>query len=165
MKGSTLYPLNVMKDIYPDVYDENLKKYEGREQVLEHSVPILNCLWNDVIHLSPVHPRKIEGAYLQYSKKELLGRNYFEIDSNSLDRHKCVVYLYKHESPSEKWLEENWNKFDPVVLEEYREVPKETLEYYKEELTSNREPLLWHRIPHILYEGEIDVTLHKSITI
>ncbi len=29
---------------------------------MEQRIPILNCLWNDVLHFSPVHPAKIKQA-------------------------------------------------------------------------------------------------------
>jgi len=41
LKGTTLYPLNQLKNIYPDVYERHVKKYAGRGQwpLLYHLVP------------------------------------------------------------------------------------------------------------------------------
>ena len=49
-RGTTLYPLNRLRDRYPDVYEAQRAKYRGREWLLEARVPLLDVLWNDVIH-------------------------------------------------------------------------------------------------------------------
>lgn len=62
LTGEVLYPLNVLRTHLPEIYDAQVKKYSGREGVMAHKVPILECLWNDVLHFSPVHPSKIRDA-------------------------------------------------------------------------------------------------------
>src|SRR5687767_13236025 len=57
--GQTLYPLNRLKDVAPEQYARQRAKYEGREALCDFRVPHLNCLWNDVLHFSPVHPAKL----------------------------------------------------------------------------------------------------------
>ena len=59
MEGDTLYPLNSLRSKFPNLYDAQAKKYEGREELMQRKIPILNCLWNDVIHLAPVHPKHV----------------------------------------------------------------------------------------------------------
>ena len=59
MSGNILYPLNVMEKINPEIYEKAVKKYEGREYLMREVIPWLNCLWNDVLHFSIVHPTKI----------------------------------------------------------------------------------------------------------
>ena len=69
MTGNTLIPLNEMKAEIPHVYEEQVKKYKGREFMLENRIPILDCFWNDVLHMSPINPQTIidlwrkEGLY------------------------------------------------------------------------------------------------------
>jgi hypothetical protein len=62
MVGTVLYPLNELEDVDPETWRQERKKYAGREQVLEKRVLPLNCLWNDVLHLSAVHPADIIAA-------------------------------------------------------------------------------------------------------
>jgi hypothetical protein len=50
--GDIIYPLNQLKDIYPDHYTREIKKYEGREKLMDVRNPILNCLWNDVVQFT-----------------------------------------------------------------------------------------------------------------
>lgn len=39
LRGTVLYPLNMLKDVFPDIYTETVRKYEGREHVLETRIP------------------------------------------------------------------------------------------------------------------------------
>jgi len=57
--GSRLYPLNRFKDKLPAIYENAIKKYEGREWLMAAMLPILGCLWNDVLHFSLMHPGEI----------------------------------------------------------------------------------------------------------
>ena len=56
MQGDFLSPLNQLKDIYPEAYAEAVKKYEGREFLMNVGIPTLDCLWNDFLFLTAVHP-------------------------------------------------------------------------------------------------------------
>jgi len=63
MKGKILYPLNVLKKKYPTLYKKEVQKYDGRKKVLQGKIPSpFNCLWNDVLHFSPVEPSKVMNA-------------------------------------------------------------------------------------------------------
>ena len=44
--GETLYPLNELKTLYPDVYAEHVKKYEGREEKMDRRRGCYRiCVW------------------------------------------------------------------------------------------------------------------------
>jgi len=51
LEGNILYPLNILKDKCPEVYEKEVSKYVGREHVKENRIPAFNCLWNDVFIL------------------------------------------------------------------------------------------------------------------
>jgi hypothetical protein len=59
MIGNNLIPLNSMQDIDDSLRNSYMSKYRGREDILERKIPILDCLWNDVVQLLPIHPQKI----------------------------------------------------------------------------------------------------------
>jgi broad-specificity NMP kinase len=69
--GNTLYPLNQMKEMenYQNIYRVAIKKYEGRKTIMKTHITVLNCLWNDVIFLMPLHP------HLMYRKLKEIGYN------------------------------------------------------------------------------------------
>ena len=79
MKGSILYPLNQLRNVYPSLYAAKAASYKNREAVMQARIPILDCLWNDVIHFSPVHPSKIQRSRAEagFPRKP---RRYFEIE-------------------------------------------------------------------------------------
>jgi hypothetical protein len=59
MIGARLFPLNVLLKTHPKIGDEHAKKYINRESTLLQTIPPLNCLWNDAIHLFPINPQII----------------------------------------------------------------------------------------------------------
>ena len=57
--GPRLFPLTTLKEKQPEIYSRVVKKYEGREWLMKLVIPPLNCLWNDVLHMSLMHPALI----------------------------------------------------------------------------------------------------------
>jgi|TARA_B100001964_G_C13930059_1_gene464148 hypothetical protein len=164
MDSSTLYPLNKLKNTNPAIYAERIKKYKGREFVMEQRIPTLDCLWNDVIHLSAVHPQKIENELKKFGSA-LRGRKFFQIDPNLLEPKNTTVYLFKQTDSKDKFVPENWTEYNPNDLEKYNKPSNKTIDYYKRTLAEGERPLLWLFIPHILYKGSIDTSKLKIIEV
>lgn len=164
MRGDTLYPLNTLKEIYPDVYVAEAKKYEGREILMETIIPMLNCKWNDVLHLSAVDPREVDAAVSALGHP-LLARRFLRIDPLALEEKRAVVYLNRHATPRERLAPENWERYDPTTVETYATISQETLAYYRDSYASGKHPLLWHGIPHFLYAGNLSLKDHAIIKI
>ena len=57
--GPRLFPLTTLKEKQPEIYSRVVKKYEGREWLMKLVIPPLNCLWDDVLHMSLMHPALI----------------------------------------------------------------------------------------------------------
>ncbi|MBU0975252.1 MAG: hypothetical protein ABIE03_05360 [Patescibacteria group bacterium] len=160
LKGTTLYPLNLLKKIYPSVYKNQVKKYEGREELMKRMIPILSCLWNDVIHLCPVHPSKIKDAFLE-AGCEYKEMSYWVIDPKSLKSKDTVIFLY---TTDEGYIEEDFVPFSDKLLEKYSEVPAASKNYFRKCAAEKRKPLFFHRVPHVLYKGIIKVGNLEVIT-
>lgn len=124
MAGDVLYPLNELKEVHPEIYEEQKDKYEGREFVMDREISYLNCLWNDVLHLTAVHPRAI---------KEALGSDKtfktFAIDPYQLDPDQTVVYLYQEEGGD--LSKSDFKPYEPDEVDDYSSLPQETKEYYE----------------------------------
>ena len=153
--GTVLYPLNELKEIYPEAYVKEFSKYAGRKHITEQQIPGLNCLWNDVLHFSAVHPEKIKEALREAGELSPFKRLYYQVDPRLIDPSRAIVYLYRSQ---EKMTEENWAPYREMDLEEYASIPQLTKDYYKAMIEQGKHPLLYHRIPHILYKGILDVT-------
>jgi hypothetical protein len=164
MVGAVLYPLNVLKDKNPEAYEFQVKKYKGREVLMDRRIDRLDCKWNDVLHLSPLDPAVVMGALKQLGKDFPLG--YFEIDAESLEPEKTTVYLY---TPREKGNFEisqtEFVDYNPKEIGKYAVLPEGTIEYYKESIKGNLPIFMYHLVPHILYKGVIDTTELKKISI
>ena len=152
MKGNFLIPLNSMKKKNPSLYKDEVKKYKGRESLLKIKVPLLDCLWNDVVHLTAVHPRDLKKALVNSGMPKNITMKWFKINLKSLEQDKTIVYLYKYEDESK-----DYKKFNHSDLKKYGRIPANTKKYFKKCYNEGYIPLIFHLVPHILYKGEINI--------
>ncbi len=132
---------------------------------MEQKVPTLNCLWNDVIHLSAVHPQKIANELKKYEKSGLQSSKFFQIDPNVLEIKNTVVFLNTQKLREDKFNSEYWVKYDPDDIDKYGEFTTRNAEYYKDSYELGRRPLLWAFLTHIMYKGTINTDGVKIIGI
>jgi hypothetical protein len=162
MQGTVLYPLNVLKDIYPELYPNQSSEYSGREHVMEIRIPTLDCLWNDVLHFTAIHPGEVKQALLEAGRKNLPEFKCYQVDSHLLDPALTTVYLHRLEKTMSP---ENFTQYDPEKITEYMHLPEITKQYYKEMTDKGEKSLLFHRTPHILYKGSLDTKDLPIITV
>lgn len=163
-QGTILEPLNRLKESRPDLYAEKVKKYDGREHVMERTIPILECLWNDVLHLSPIPPSELKTALLEAGIEDR-EFNFYKIDPYSLELNKTVVYMHRTTDKLIPPDHSEFVRFSPELLENIKDVPKVSKEYFREKYSAGEKPLLFLGIPHILYKGEIDVSNVEIVTV
>ena len=155
MKGNSLIPLNMLKKIHPEIYKNEIRKYEGRKSITKRIIPKLNCYWNDVIHLTAVHPRKLKSALKKAGSKK--GKmEWIKINPSNLDSSKIIIYLDKYTN-SKNINKKDIIKFSPNVLGKYNKIPTATLKYYKKSVKELKKPLLFYKVPHILYKGKLNI--------
>lgn len=157
MTGDILYPLNVLKEKYPEIYAVHASKYNDRQDLLNLVIPSLNCLWNDALHFSAIHPKEIKDALLEAGVKKELKITCYEINPELLEPEKTIVYLYDQTPSIDMVSEKNFTTYNPHDLEKYSHLPEETKNYYKEMVVQNKNPLAMHKTVHILYKGNIDI--------
>jgi len=156
--GSVLYPLNELKRVHPEAAATHLKKYRGREALLNRRIPHLDCLWNDALHLSAVHPSKIKSA-LEEARHILPPYNWFEIDAALLSPDRTVLWEYpESERARGDWTLDDHEviPFDPGSLDRYSEVNARTRRYYARFKPGERF-LLFVGIAHVLFKGSVEV--------
>ena len=96
MQRNVLYPLNDLREIYPKIYKEHKKKYTGREHLLKVEIPRLNCLWNDVLHLTAVNPINVMNALIESgSKSNFKELHWYKINPRDLVKENAIIFLYK----------------------------------------------------------------------
>lgn len=155
MKGDSLIPLNEMMSVDSGLREKYLEKYKGREEILERKIPLLDCLWNDVVQLLPLHPKKLFELQQQLGiVEEIPDYRYFQIDTSKLDANKTVVYFKTapgEENVTVKWLTD-------VSLDDLQDVPPATVEYYKSVIGTGEPVFNYQFVPHIIYRGSIDIS-------
>jgi hypothetical protein len=164
MKGNTLYPLNVLKEKFPELYEQKAKKYEDRMQVMGWRIPTLDCYWNDVIHLIAVHPRVAKQALKDTGYDKEYSVSCYEIDPSSLPPEKTTVCMYTEEpAQGDQFKADEFVPFDVQDMEKYSVIPQRTKDYYKKCIENDRIPLSFPWVPHIFYKGSIDVENLKIV--
>ncbi|MEM6839055.1 MAG: hypothetical protein AAF609_19655 [Cyanobacteria bacterium P01_C01_bin.120] len=163
--GSTLYPLNTLRQKWPSMYATYAAKYVGRETLMEQTIPALSCRWNDVLHFCPVHPDLIRKG-LMAAGYEPKPSQWFVIDPIALDfnSNNTVIYLYlakKYRDFTKR--ADDFKSFESASLAEFCELPEATVAHYQNSYQTGNIPLLFHRIPHVLHRGHIPI--HKMTVI
>jgi hypothetical protein len=157
MSGTVLYPLNQLRGRMPEMYAEHVAKYAGREAVMEQHIPVLDCLWNDVLHFTAVDPEIICQALREAGRVDSIHWKLYRVDPSRLDPSVAVVYRCAHKKREDALAPENFAPFAAETLEEYAQLPEATRVYYHRMIEKGERPLLFHRVPHILYKGTLDM--------
>jgi len=162
MFGNILYPLNTLKEISKETYEFYASKYMGRETLMEQKIPVLNCLWNDVLHCSPIDLRIIYKALIRTGHK-VRKNEFFKIPIGLLKNIKFVKYKFDKEffDREKKAYVLTTEDIEPLTIGSYRELnelPNKTIEWYKWCAENNKGiHLLFRYIPHILVKGNIPI--------
>ncbi|MBM5789990.1 hypothetical protein FJZ23_02815 [Candidatus Parcubacteria bacterium] len=158
VQGHILSPLSALKEKYPDIYEQQMRKYVGREQITQQRIPILDCLWNDVLHFVAVNPKAVKEALIEAGRNPEVAMSYYQVDPKLIEPKNAIVYLYPYADNKDPMNEENFVPYHPDEIAKFSGMPEATKEYYKGTIEKGERPLLYHRIPHILYRGTIDIT-------
>jgi len=167
LAGHILYPLNQLKSINPSLYITKAAKYKQREALMQARLPILNCLWNDVLHFSPVHPDKIHQAMADagFARKQW---RYYEIDpyKKGVNATNAIIFLnQRNVSENFQFDEADFRVFDLAALSSLGGIPAATQAYYKEAFAQHKRPFVYSHVPHILYQGSLNIRDVKVIEI
>jgi hypothetical protein len=165
LRGTTLYPLNQLEGHFPDLYARLSQNYATRRDIAALRIPRLgNCLWNDVIHLSPVHPARIQAALAEAGHElPATWHSFYQIDARLLDPETTVLYQMTEVFWSGHFdigeasarIGAECLPFSPELLDTVAEVPDLAREYYASVPPGG--PLaLFLGIPHVLYRGQLD---------
>ncbi|WP_413287482.1 hypothetical protein [Bdellovibrio sp. HCB337] len=154
MNGTTLYPLSQLRSLHPQVFDFAAQKYKGRETVMEQTVGVLNCKWNDVIHLTPLDPKETLRA-LREAGGSPASTNFWKIPVEMLDEDSTVYFSYKATNAG---FEKEYSRFSKSKYKEMNVIPEKTFEYYQKAYAEGGRPLMYHLVPHILTSRPIDIT-------
>lgn len=163
-QGSILEPLNSLKNSNPELYEVKAGKYQGREHIMERRIPILDCLWNDALHFSPVPPAELKAVLLKAGMEDKEW-SFYQIDSSLFQPENTVTYLHKDIGRISVPDDKEFVQFNTNDLPELSQIPEATKQYWKDQYTKGAKPLIFLGIPHILYRGTLDTTNLPVVTV
>ena len=163
-RGSVLYPLNALREVAVDLYERQRTKYAGREEILRQRVPLLNCLWNDVLHFSPVHP----ACVAKLARTHGLGwgeAEWFEIDAIAagFTSANTAVFRYTDTRLESPFPDEEFEAFEIERVAGMTDLPASTREYYRTVAASGGRYLIFVGVPHVLHRGPVDVAQARLV--
>lgn len=156
LEGDFLYPLHELARERPHLARAAAEKYVGREHLMDVVIPILDCRWNDVLHLTPLHPKKTKQALVAagFPAREF---RFFVIPPAAIAKGAAVHFENSKDTGGRYDFESG--EFTPFDLATYREleaVPEAQVRYFSESKRCGVRPLLWARTPHVFYRGSLD---------
>ena len=162
--GERLYPLNALRDKLPEVYNNAVKKYQGREWLLDVVIPPLNALWNDVIHLSLMHPAVIYRALSDTGfSHHICSVEWIAVPIEDVVRLPSTLYRnIRIWQDTKVLLPDDFEAAVPERVTALSGMPDINLAYYRECFGRGEKPLLWKRAPHVLVKGELDISRYKT---
>lgn len=155
--GTALLPLSQLQSDHREFYERYARKYEGREELLDDQVPGLDCRWQDVVFLTALTPDTIRRLH-EAAGFELPELRWFQIDPETLELSRLVIYWYRHSQRERKYVPGNWQEFSVELLPELHKVPDATHQHYADASKARTRPFAFFRTPHILHKGALDVT-------
>ncbi|HEY4996746.1 MAG TPA: hypothetical protein VII03_02050 [Solirubrobacteraceae bacterium] len=167
-RGDALLPLNHLRDAYPEVYELERPKYEGREAVLTFEVPHLGVPWADTVNLAALDPVHLVAARrrLGIAFSGLLERRVVRIPVERIAALPAVVYDTRThwlnsrpgaDAPATPPLDD-FTPFDPDGYRELTAVPQAHLDYLVEQREAGRPALGFVFVRHVLVAGRVDIS-------
>ncbi|MBT4790544.1 MAG: hypothetical protein HON90_03155 [Halobacteriovoraceae bacterium] len=159
-EGTSLIPLNSM-DKESDLYKGHAKKYTGREDLMDGTIPILNCKWNDVVQFSALDPQIIVNELIKHKENlKLIRLYYFKVHVKDIvSKYDAVVFDrkvsrgkgdFRIDESEVQYLSEN-------SYQELSQVPQETIEYWKSVKADGGKFLWFPFVTHIMVKGIINI--------
>ena len=156
MMGTSLIPLNRLRDVNIEIYENQKTKYTGREFLMDEIVPKLNCKWNDVLHFTAVEPRIVKESLFASGAKKLPNASFYKIPLTLFNLERTVLYKYTRNDG--KFMEDEYEHLNKDNFPVSDSMSGDTLEYYRSCYEQGKKPLLFHRVPHILTMDDIDIS-------
>ena len=149
--GDIIYPLNQLKEKYPDIYKQQFAKYDS---IKEKDVEIPGFgFWNDCVNLMPVNPGLVKTELEKYSHDTSWGWIFYKIDAETLDPKKLIIMVSSDRNGK---ISRRFIPFSEVAFDKYCHIGEATRKVFQEAKNSNEQPNTFARVPHVLYKDSIN---------
>lgn len=163
LRGSSVLPLNRLRDTYPDLWEVHRHKYDHDPDSLDQPVRPLDCRWGDVVFLSPVHPQPLFDA-LRRAGKPVPDNEPWSLDADRLDPHRTIIRLMRAGTDGHYPDPADEDDYLPYTTANLRAVCRITIDAIRrlESLKATDPWLPWVDVPHVLFRGEIPASWFRK---
>lgn len=161
-QGDAMMPLSLLKVHHPDLYVRHYAKYVGREARLAERVLPLNCVWADVVFLSPLDSAVLFDA-MRGAGRSVPQIPMWTLDASRLDPRRCCIRLmritrgHNHADPGD---EDDYLPLTTATLRAVSQVTDRALNRLRT-LAPDEAALPWGDVPHILHRGPLPLSLFE----
>lgn len=149
--GEVIYPLNQLKEKFPDIYAAQYAKYDD---INEKDVEIPGFgYWNDCINLMPVAPGLVKEKLEEYGHDTSWEWRFYRIDPDKLDITKLIIMIMSEDNGT---LERTFIPFTKETFEKYCHIGEATRNIFRKAKENNEQPNTFARLPHVLYRDSIN---------
>jgi hypothetical protein len=106
MQGKLLYPLFDLKNVFPLVYENEIKKYDDHEKRKElpyKKIGKLSCTRGEVLHCSSIHPGLVFTALKTIFPEGNRSVKFFKIPVNQIKDIPSVLFDMNGDLAPKKW--------------------------------------------------------------
>lgn len=149
--GSVIYPLNQLKDRFPDIYALQYAKYDN---IKEKDVEIPGFgFWNDCVNLMPISPKVVKSELEKYGHDTNWAWNFYKIDAEKLDSEKLIIMIMSDRDGNFK---RHFVPFSKEMFDKYCHIGEATRAVFQKAKENNEQPNTFARMPHVLYKDSIN---------
>lgn len=163
MQGDVLYPLFDLKDLFPAIYESEIKKYDDhpkRKELPFKKVGKLNCIRGEVLHCSSIHPSLVFKALKSVFPEGNRSVKFFKIPLEQIKNIPSVLFDMNR-SEYEFGKDDPDEVFDLMDSQTYREIriiPAAAYAFFQEwKSRGEKGAPAWGKIPHVFVKGQIDI--------
>ncbi len=151
MRGKALWPLKALAEIEPELGASYRAKYFGREHIATLHVPILDCAWDEVVFLSPIHPQLTANAMHQ-AGHVVRATPVYQIPADALKSHEAIWFDPKRAAADGSLTPESVSALN---LDAYLSKPlsEYAMPAYQRSKANGRRPLTLGTELHVLVRG------------
>jgi hypothetical protein len=159
MIGDELLPLSDLAVTDAAAHEAAIAKYDespDRRTLPDRRIPVLDCRWQDVVFLAPVHPQLIWRAWADRGVT-LPQRTFYAIPLQSIAAHPAVLYRQRLTQPGEDIAAADVTPFHAEQYAELTALSPRTLTWYETLIAAGRQGGEFHTVPHVLVRGRVSV--------
>lgn len=156
--GDVIYPLNQLKEKFPDIYKKQFAKYDS---IKEKDVYIPGFgYWNDCINLMPVDPGLVKEELEKYGHDTNWRWRFYKIDSEELDNSNLILMIMTENNGV---LGRDFIPFNKANFEKYCHIGEATRAIFQKAKVNNEQPNTFAHVPHVLYKDSINTAKFEIV--